>query len=329
MDNPMTWSVPFMRAAGIAVRVHAVFLIYVAIRLARSLAGAHEDDPAPLGFGLTALDLGCLFVIVLLHEFGHCFACRWSGGTSDEILMWPLGGLAFCRPPQDWRAHFITAAGGPMVNVVICVVLAPILGIMTGEWWGVAIPNPFGPIPAAADSWWLLVLFTIQDVSLLLLLFNLLPIFPLDGGRICQACLWPRFGYVRSMRLAVYTGYVGAIGLGILGAVMQMWTLVAIAIFGGVTCYVTLKQLQWTQAFMGAEDDLYAQSLWGDPEDEKPAKPSRAERKAAEAAEAAESESRELDRILAKIGAEGMDSLTTRERRLLEQATERKRKEEA
>ncbi len=340
LDNPMTWSLPLARPFRISVRVHVVFIIYVLIQLARSLASPAKGEIAPLDFTLTALNLGCLFVIVLLHEFGHCFACRWIGGEADEILMWPLGGLAFCRPSQRWRAHLVTAMGGPTVNVVIFIVLAPVLGLVTGRWFGVAIPNPLGPIGFGVlpnESWWLITLVAIQDVSFLLLIFNLLPIFPLDGGRICQALLWPRFGYVRSMRFAVYVGYFGAIALGIFGAASSNWMLVAIAIFGGVTCYVTLRQVQWTESELGGNDDRYAAAHWHPDRDDGPdaaetasAKAGWLARRAEERARkeaAAAAEAADVDRILAKIGREGVGSLSASERSLLERVTERKRRE--
>ncbi|MBT8485658.1 MAG: hypothetical protein HKO59_14960 [Phycisphaerales bacterium] len=333
LDNPMSWSIGLGRVAGIDVRVHAVFLLYLVIQLARAWRSPHIEDAAPLSVGLVAMEMGCLFGIVLLHEFGHCIACRRVGGEADEILMWPLGGLAFCRPESRWRAHLITAAGGPAVNVVIILILGPILGGLTGRWAGVAVPNPLvldiGGVVLAdgRQPWWLLAMFFVHFISLVLLLFNLLPIFPLDGGRICQALLWPRYGYERSMRLAVYAGYFGAVGLFILGAVVSDWMLIGIALFGGITCYVTLKQLEWTDAFMQEGETLYAASQWG-PGDEEPASPSRRDEERRERAIAREEDEAEhVDRILAKIGEQGMQSLSLRERRVLKRATDRRRRE--
>jgi stage IV sporulation protein FB len=330
-DNPMSWSIPLGRVIGIVVRVHIVFLIYIVIQLARSLTSPDAGEPAPLGFSLTALQLGCLFGIVLLHEFGHCIACRRTGGEADEILMWPLGGLAFCRPEQRWLPHLITAAGGPAVNVILLILLAPAMGLIC-QSLGAAIPNPLRPelpvLPSGRQPWWLLGMFFIHHVNLILLLFNLLPIFPLDGGRIAQAVLWPRFGYVRSMRLAVYAGYIGAIGLFIFGWVVSQLMLVAIALFGGITCWMTLKQLQWTEAVMGGGSDEYAASLWGDDEAETKQKkrgPDRAERRRQRQVKAEAEETAEVDRILNKIAEKGMESLSRREKGLLRRATARRR----
>jgi Zn-dependent protease len=330
-DNPMSWHVPFLRAFGIAVRIHVVFLLYVVIELGRSLR-----TDADFSFGLVALQMGCLFGIVLLHEFGHCFACRFSRGEANEILMWPLGGLAFCRPASQWQAHLITAVGGPLVNVLLCLLLAPVLALVCFDPWSAVFANPLAlelpVLPSGRQPWWLLTIFFTNFFSLLLLLFNLLPIFPLDGGRICQALLWPRMDYARSMKITVRIGYVGAIGLFIFGVVFEAWMLIFIAVFGGITCYVTIKQLEFTDSVIGEPADVYAKSLWSSEEEEEkadePRRPTRGEAKAQREAAAALSEAEEVDRILQKIGDAGMDSLSTRERRLLRRATERRQREE-
>lgn len=331
-DNPMTWSVPFVRAWEIAVRVHVIFLIYIVIELARSVNGG--------GIWITAVQMGALFGIVLVHEFGHCFACRRVGGEANEILMWPLGGLAYCLPPHRWRAHLVTVLGGPAVNVVIFVPMVIALAAITGTFWGVAIPNPIDPFSAmdqltvgARQPWWLFAFFVVHVVNMMLLLFNLLPIFPLDGGRIVQSLLWPRYGYVDAMRYSVYVGYIGAIGLGIFGAVTQVWMLVAIAIFGGITCYITLKQLKWTDSFMQGDDDILAAARWSEDEIRgaaepavEPRRPARGDAIDTPVASPNDDEGRQLDAILEKIARQGMDSLSADERRILELATERKRR---
>lgn len=321
IDNPMTWSLPLARILEITVRVHVIFLIYIVIELLRPVLGS-----SGLHIGPTVVLLACLFGVVLAHEFGHCLACRWAGGAADEILMWPLGGLAYCRPPQLWKAHLVTAAGGPMVNVLVLLVLVPVLGLWTGQWWGVAIPNPLSLyLPADVSAPLLLMtLYLLNAVSLVLLLFNLLPIFPLDGGRILQALLWPKVGYVRSMRYAVRTGYVGAIGLGIMGFVIGNVMLVCIAIFGGITCYITHRQLQFTQETLGFESDDYSASLHGPDEDDAArAGPTRRERAKQRRARRELEESIAVDGILQKIAARGIESLSGAEKRRLRRATRR------
>ena len=332
LDNPMTWSVRLGRFAGITVRVHVIFLLFIVIELLRSGTGsADRSDPFSHGLALVAIAMGCLFMIVLLHEFGHCLACRKVGGFADEILMWPLGGLAYCRPPDHWKAHLITVMGGPMVNVVLCAIVAPLLGLITGAWWGVAIPNPLQlgqglAHPEVARSWVHITLFWINALSFVLLLFNLLPIFPMDGGRIVQALLWRRMGYARSMRFAVRTGYFGAIVLGVWGLAWGPTLLVVIAAFGGITCYITSKQLAFTEQFMGYDSGDYSASLHGKEQDEpKPAKPTRSERQAQRKAQADRAEMEQVDHVLQKIARSGMDSLSAAEKRLLRRTTRRKK----
>src|SRR5204863_6917894 len=91
-ENPFEWAVPLYTAWGIRVRIHLVFVLMIIAELLLSFV---KDA---IGWQYKALGLGSLFVLVLLHEYGHCIACRRVGGTADQILMWPLGGLAYCAP---------------------------------------------------------------------------------------------------------------------------------------------------------------------------------------------------------------------------------------
>src|SRR5579862_47844 len=109
--NPLMWlfagSVPLFTVFGIRVRMHASMLLLIVLGLATSgMQG---------GLGVSNAMIGSLvlFTIVLLHEFGHCFAARWVGGEANDILMWPLGGLAYCDAPRRPWPQFVTAAGGP------------------------------------------------------------------------------------------------------------------------------------------------------------------------------------------------------------------------
>ena len=130
MRDPLSWSIPLFRAFGIQVRLH---ILYIVVALGFILREATRPGlPGESGLG------GCmgrirfkmvvaLFFIVLLHEFGHCFAAHREGGEANEILMGPLGGLAFCDVPHIARAHLVTVIGGPLVNVMICFLFGMIL----------------------------------------------------------------------------------------------------------------------------------------------------------------------------------------------------------
>ncbi|MFO0973035.1 MAG: site-2 protease family protein [Phycisphaerae bacterium] len=329
-DNPMSWSLRLGRVFRIDVRVHFIFLLYIFVELLKN-AG-----PGMVGLGFYAKWLGLLFGIVLLHEFGHCFAARAVGGEADEILMWPLGGLAYVRPPRTAWAHFFTAAGGPLVNVVFCLITAPLL--VAGAGTIRAVPFiPFGSDAAwrlaSATVWqqWTLILFVINYG---LILFNLLPMFPLDGGRLLQAALWPRLGFVRSMRFATSAGMVGAIGLGMLGLLQGNFNYVAIAVFGYVTCLNERRMLaaMGDDAAFGLADDPPRERVprragglfgwwtrWRQRVRQRQLERQRLERQRLE---------EEVDRILLKVHEHGLQSLTKHERRTLQEATETRRRGE-
>ncbi len=315
LDNPMSWSVPMGRVWGIDVRVHFFLILFFLIQLGKVVfeSTSKESQSVSLGFLPSVIQMTGLFWLILAHEFGHCFACRRVGGEADEILMWPLGGLAQCRPPQTWRANLVTVLGGPMVNVVVFAVTAPLVGLASGEWFGTAIPNPFtlNGLLLMQDSWWTMALYLVHWTNLALILFNLLPMYPMDGGRMMQALLWSRIGYSRSVRLSVYVGYFFAFGMGVVGVVLANMLLVTIAVFGGIVCYTTLRQLKFTDEFMGfaVEDQAYEAAIVADD-------PERREM----------ADSAEVDRVLQKIAESGMKSLTRAERRLLKQETDRKRR---
>src|ERR1700678_451826 len=106
----LTGSVPLFTAFGVRVRAHVFLLIFIALEL---LLG-----PEPLESRVVSLAM--LAMVLILHEYGHCFAARRLGGTASEVILWPLGGLRFPEPPRNPRAHFITAVGGPLTNVAVC-----------------------------------------------------------------------------------------------------------------------------------------------------------------------------------------------------------------
>jgi len=164
-------SIHLFRLAGVEVSLHwSWFLIAV-----------YEIESGRSSYGSivwSVLEYLALFVIVLTHEFGHAMACRQVGGTADHILLWPFGGVAYVNPPQRPGATLWSIAAGPLVNVA----LAP---LFLGAYWlaqssGWANTNP--------DALQLLLRFV--EIDLGLLAFNILPIYPLDGGQILRSLLW-------------------------------------------------------------------------------------------------------------------------------------------
>ena len=312
-EHPLTWSIPAGSIAGIRVRIHLLFIVYAIAQVLWSIRIGY------FGPGYTALAMVILFALVLMHELGHCLACRWVGGEADEVMMWPLGGLAVCHPPEEWRANLITSAGGPAVNLV----LAPITSaaLLAAGRPGAIVFNPLevGPLLLTQiDSWWLTALWLLHALNLVLLVFNiLLPIFPLDGGRILHALLWRRHGRRRATEIAATAGLVGSGALAILALVAESALLLSIAIFCGLVSWSERQRLR-------APDDISGGSSVIEPEPD-PEESARRVRLEARRRRREREARAELDRVLAKIAREGMPSLNRAERRTLQKATRRTR----
>jgi Zn-dependent protease len=131
MRDPMSWAIPVFRLFGIQVKVHIFFFVITIGLFLRQLSLTQYQYVWWLDMFL--LSIVVLFGSVLLHEFGHCFGARYVGGEAREILIWPLGGLAFTDIPHRWRALFVTVAAGPAVNVLICLVCA--IALLSGGFY--------------------------------------------------------------------------------------------------------------------------------------------------------------------------------------------------
>jgi Zn-dependent protease/predicted RNA-binding Zn-ribbon protein involved in translation (DUF1610 family) len=155
------------------------------------------------------LDYLALFGIVLLHEFGHALACRQVGGKASQIVLWPLGGVAYVDPPARPGATLWSIAAGPLVNVILAPFLtfAAVLARSLGS---------AGGMPDAA-----VFVTDICVINYVLLVFNLLPIYPLDGGQILRSLLWFVLGRAQSLMVATVVGFLGVAVL-ILIAILEM-----------------------------------------------------------------------------------------------------------
>ncbi len=320
--NPAMWllvgSVPLFTLFGVRVRMHASMIVYIGMELLFSSAG--------IGAANVLTAMGILFISVLLHEFGHIFGARMMGGYGDDILMWPLGGLAQTAPPHRPWPSFVTTACGPLVNILICIATGTALVILSHS--GGAIP--WFPLTTGLKSFipttnLTYYLFWIFLVNYALAAFNLLLVFyPFDGGRMIQELLWFKVGYYRSMMFATMVGMIGAVVAAILGLVTLNFWLVLIAGFGFYTCRQQRQMLK-AEGPDGFEDEgLYSAAY------ETSDRPGWwARRRAARAAAAERAEQQQLDRILAKISAHGLQSLSGSEKRALRRATEHQRQRDA
>jgi Zn-dependent protease len=329
--NLLFGSLPLGTWFGIRVRVHASLILLIILELVfANYAG---------GYGLlpTLMRLVALFVIILLHEFGHCFGARMMGGEAEDILLWPLGGLAYTRPPHRPWPTFVTVAAGPAVNLIICAITGValfLLGHFDRGWLNPFIPFGGSALVSPVTLEWVfgyqgrIWLFWIFTTSLSVFFFNLLPIFPLDGGQMLQAILWKPLGYRRSMDLACITGMIGAVVGFLLGMLSFNWLLVALAVSGFMTCFQMRRMLKANVLDDGGEDyDLSA--AW-----ENPASPRRHKLKkrwinnARKRALADQAQQAKIDAILAKVKEKGLHSLSWWEKRTLRKATERQRQQD-
>lgn len=210
------------RVAGIDLFLHWTWFVVAVLEI-----GARESRYSSIFWG--ALEYLSLFLIVLLHEFGHALACRQVGGVVDRIVLWPLGGVAYVNPPQRPGAMLWSLAAGPLVNVALTPVLGAAVGIC--RWLGWAYT-----MPAAYHFLWM-----VFAINLALLAFNILPIYPLDGGQILRSLLWYVLGRARSLMVATVLGFVGAAGLvGLALWLHSAWSLL-IAGYMLLSCWGGLK----------------------------------------------------------------------------------------
>jgi Zn-dependent protease len=329
-----------------------------------------------------------LFVIVLIHEYGHVFAARSVGGDAHEVMLWPLGGFATVDVPWHPRAHLISAAGGPLANAALCLVIALVL-IAAGYWPNLnPLSNPFvaelknyrdGRIytshyglrlypvdntsmeerpwrPGERDilyeleivprlkteprmeraiaPTWIVWMYRAFYLSWLLLLFNLIPAYPLDGGRMLQSLVWSRSDYEHGATVAGYSGFVvGALFL-ILAIAVNEALLLALSIF---MFFEAWRLVYWEPEVRGvagydfsagytslrydedAEEQMPRKSWW-----QRWREARQARRRKREQEQLARDEAR-MDALLDKIARSGKDALTEEERRFLERMSARKR----
>jgi Zn-dependent protease len=219
------------RVAGITLFLHWSWFLVAVLEI-------NLRSKAYRSLGWNVAEYLVLFGIVLLHEFGHAFACRQTGGTAEQIVLWPLGGVAFVNPPPRPGALLWSIAAGPLVNVLL-------VPVTIGLWLLLRHASPaefFAPLKHFCAA--------VAIMNLVLLVFNLLPIYPLDGGQILFALLWFVLGRARGLLVASVVGMVGAAGVLLLA--LAYWNLlgVAIAVFLGFQAMNGLRQariLGWLQ----------------------------------------------------------------------------------
>lgn len=188
------------RYFGITVRLHFTFFVFAYYRIT-----------AWSNFWMGVAYVLGLYICILLHEFGHALAARWCDGEAENILLWPLGGLAFVRPAFNPTAHLITTLAGPFVSLALWLGFAGLTWVMNH------VVTATGP---ALDyvAWFV---DSMRRLNLWLLIFNMgIPAFPMDGGRTLRDTLWHWMSAEKATKIAVTISMLiggAAIAYGIAG----------------------------------------------------------------------------------------------------------------
>lgn len=202
--------------AGIGIYVHATFLLLVLW-----IAFAYWQEEHRWGMALQgAVFTLALFLCILLHELGHALVAKRFGHETKGITLLPIGGVATLQEiPEDPKEELLVALAGPAVTAAVIVVFAALLALR---------PD----LQTFNEARWTAISFParLMIVNVFLLLFNLLPAFPMDGGRVVRALLAMKFGHVRATRVAAILGQTFAFIFGIVGLFTNPF-LVLIAVF--------------------------------------------------------------------------------------------------
>src|SRR5580765_3650278 len=204
----MSWSLNIGRVAGTVVRVHLTFLLF----LAWIFAASYASGGAATAWGSLVFML-LLFLCVLLHEFGHIFTARAFGVPTPYVTLLPIGGVAQLEriPEEPWE-EFLIAIAGPLVNVVIAAGLVYLFGAELQTRAAAAVDNMGIPLVDRLAS-----------VNLVLALFNMIPAFPMDGGRVLRALLSGWLGRARATMIAAGIGRGLALLFGAYSLVNFAW----------------------------------------------------------------------------------------------------------
>jgi Zn-dependent protease/CBS domain-containing protein len=212
----MGWSITVGRVAGTAIRIHITFLLLL-LWIGFIYYRQGGPDAALEGVVFVAL----LFLCVLLHELGHVFAAKGYGVNTNDVTLWFFGGIASLeRIPEKPMEEFVIAIAGPLVNVVIAGILIFFLGAHLD-------PDNLSRLQDPGIS----IVAKLAAANVFLVLFNLIPAFPMDGGRVLRALLAIRLGHARATQVAAAVGQAFAVAFGIFGIFTGNVTLIVIAVF--------------------------------------------------------------------------------------------------
>jgi stage IV sporulation protein FB len=236
----MGWSFPIGTVKGTVIRIHLTFVLFLIwIGVSHYAQGGQRAAVEGLLF------ITLLFACVLLHEFGHVFAARRYGVQTPDITLLPIGGVARLeRIPEKPAEELVVALAGPAVNVAIAAVLFLVLGGLPSMDDGTQVQNP-GVGLLGRLAW----------VNISLVVFNLIPAFPMDGGRVLRALLAYRLGYTRGTRIAAGVGQAVAFALGLAGLFGNpLLIFIALFVYMGAAAEASAAQMRDAGRGMIASD---------------------------------------------------------------------------
>jgi Zn-dependent protease len=223
----MGWSLPIFRVAGIQLRIHVTFLLLILW-----LGFGYYNAAGSAVAAARVIFILLLFACVVLHEFGHALAAKAFGINTPDITLLPIGGVARLeRMPEEPMQELVIAVAGPAVNVIIAICLFIVIGAR-GLFEQATVEG--GDLIAQ-----------LLTINVTLVLFNLLPAFPMDGGRVLRALLATRLSYARATQIAANIGQACAFVFGFLGLLYNPFLIfIALFVYIGASQEAALAQMK-------------------------------------------------------------------------------------
>ncbi|MHA7812823.1 MAG: DUF6576 domain-containing protein [Phycisphaerales bacterium] len=313
-ENPLAWGFKVGSFGSTPIKLHLLFIVYLLVEIIFTLPGNRE------GIAFVLPRLGAIVLFVLAREIVHAIAAKRYGGESIEIMLWPMGGLVPPQLPDEWGQRLKISISPLLFNLAMLPLLGVPLYLLTRDWQSLLI-NPLSlrgtdavvTFTDGSTAWWLVSLGAVHAVNLVLLVINLIPMYPLDGARILEAILTKERSEHRAQWITTTTGLAAATVIGLFAIVMQDATsLFALCVVCGLLCSMHRRRLQ----FLATADMVPGLSDASFPASEN----NRDTRDVPD-----QIDQQEIDRILAKISDQGITSLSRKERRTLKRATETSR----
>jgi len=340
MRDAASWSINLGHCRGVQVRLHAFFLVFGVFTVYLS---SRQGDQDLVWYGLAALAI--LLASVVVHELGHALAAFRMGGNVEEIVLGPLGGLVPPRVPREPQHELVMTLCGPAANLLVAALAAVPVLVHQGQF--IELLHPFAPADLHVGTPWLIAAKLTFWINWVLFLVNvLLPVFPLDGGRIVHALIWKMFDQRMAVASVTLAGKVVAVLLCVAAwfarsepapALVPPWLpLLLLAIFVFFSAKHEAARLEeqdieeelfsydFSQGYTSLERHVdTAQSGPRSPLRRWVASRRQARQRRRQLVE--QNEERQVDEILARLHQHGMQGLSPKERALLNRVSARYR----